>query len=100
MTPLLGQNGTGMGRDGRRGEPFSLHTGSGDAIDFKRGQDDARDVLLLRSDFERSRFGLLMHKICDVAGGVRDLGEGERRELHHPSHLPLRLFFPRDVLLH
>jgi len=33
-----------------------------------------------------------MHQICDVARGVRDLGERERSELHHPSHLPLCLF--------
>ncbi len=68
-------------------------TGAGDAVDFERGQHDARDVLLLCSDFERGRFGLLMHQICDVARGVRDLCERERSELHHPTHLPLRLFF-------
>ena len=66
-------------------------TGTGDAIDLERGQYDARDVLLLRPDFERGGFCLFLHEICDVARGVGDLRKGEGRKLHHPAHLPLRL---------
>jgi len=70
---------------------WSGRTGAGDTVDLERGKDDARNVLLLRSYFERGGLGLLLYEIGDVARGVGDLCEGERRELHHSAHLPLRL---------
>ena len=50
-----------------------------------------RYVLLPRLHLERSGLCLLLDEIGDIARRVRDFRKGERRELHHPPHLPLGL---------
>ena len=50
-----------------------------------------RYVLLPRLYLKRSRLCLLLNEIGDIARGVRNFCKGKRRELHHPSHLPLVL---------
>jgi len=53
-------------------------------------QEDTRHVLLSRPDPEPSVLHGLGDLVGDVAAGcVRDFGEGEGRDLHHPAHLAL-----------